>query len=61
MQNPAPIDPISELQELTMWFLRQMQVIVEESLRQCPMATDSNESIVNEHLAKVCIYFTQIL
>lgn len=61
MQNPAPIDPISELQELTMWFLRQMQVIVEESLHQCPMATDSNESIVNEHLTKVCIYFTQIL
>ena len=56
MQNPAPIDPISELQELTMWFLRQMQVIVEESLRQCPMATDSNESVVNEHITKVSLF-----
>ena len=61
MQNPAPIDPISELQELTMWFLRQMQVIVEESLRQCPMATDSNESIVNEHITKVSLFLSQIL
>lgn len=61
MQNPAPIDPISELQELTMWFLRQMQVIVEESLRQCPMATDSNESVVNEHITKVSLFLSQIL
>lgn len=61
MQNPAPIDPISELQELTMWFLRQMQVIVEESLRQCPMATDSNESVVNEHITKVSLFLSQLL
>lgn len=55
MQNPVPIDPISELQELTMLFLQQMQVIVESSLLQCPMTSDSNESVLNEHITKVYV------
>lgn len=57
MQGPTSMDPISELQKLTVLFLQQMQVIVDESLLQCPMATDSNESVVNEHIAKVCLIF----
>ena len=53
------MDPISELQSLTVSFLKQLKIIIKDSIIDCPEINDGDETVMKTHIDKVvimCIY-----
>ena len=51
------MDPISELQSLTVSFLKQLKIIIKDSIIDCPEINDGDETVMKAHIDKVVIMY----